>query len=50
MVGSAITRLVAKIVRYKGQILWDKTKPNGTPRKLLDVTKTKNWVGRIKQN
>lgn len=35
-----LTNLVAKIVGYKGQILWDKTKPNGTPRKLLDVTKT----------
>ena len=35
-----LTNVVAKIVGYKGQILWDKTKPNGTPRKLLDVTKT----------
>lgn len=27
---------IAKIVNYEGEILWDKTKPNGTPRKLLD--------------
>ena len=33
---------VAKIVGYKGKILWDETKPNGTPRKLLDVSKAKS--------
>ena len=31
--------LVAKIVGYEGEILWDPSKPNGTPRKLLDVSK-----------
>lgn len=31
--------LVAKVVGYEGEILWDTTKPNGTPRKLLDVSK-----------
>ena len=35
----ALTELVAKIVGYKGAILWDTTRPNGTPRKLLDVSK-----------
>ena len=34
-----LTTLVAEIVGYKGKILWDTTKPNGTPRKLLDVSK-----------
>ena len=34
-----LTELVAKVVGYKGAILWDTTKPNGTPRKLLDVSK-----------
>lgn len=34
-----LTELVAKVVGYEGEILWDKSKPNGTPRKLLDVTK-----------
>lgn len=34
-----LTQLVAKVVGYEGQILWDTTKPNGTPRKLLDVSK-----------
>lgn len=35
----ALTELVAKIVGYEGEILWDATRPNGTPRKLLDVSK-----------
>ena len=34
-----LTELVAKVVGYEGEILWDVTKPNGTPRKLLDVSK-----------
>ena len=35
----ALTELVARVVGYEGEILWDTTKPNGTPRKLLDVSK-----------
>ena len=34
-----LTELVAKVVGFNGKILWDTTKPNGTPRKLLDVSK-----------
>ena len=34
-----LTELVAKVVGYEGEILWDTSKPNGTPRKLLDVSK-----------
>ena len=36
-----LTDLVAKIVDYQGKIEWDSSKPNGTPRKLLDVSKAK---------
>ena len=36
----ALTELVAKVVGYSGEILWDSSKPNGTPRKLLDVSKS----------
>lgn len=36
-----LTRLVANTVGYTGEILWDTTKPNGTPRKLLDVSKSR---------
>ncbi len=36
-----LTELVAKVVGYTGSIEWDTSKPNGTPRKLLDVSKAK---------
>ena len=31
--------LVKNIIGYKGAIIWDKSKPDGTPRKLLDVSR-----------
>ena len=34
-----LSEMVARIVGYTGEIRWDITKPNGTPRKLLDVSK-----------
>ncbi|MBQ1446685.1 MAG: GDP-L-fucose synthase, partial [Solobacterium sp.] len=34
-----LTELVAKVIGYEGEIRWDPSKPNGTPRKLLDVSK-----------
>ena len=34
-----LSELVARIIGYQGEIQWDTTKPNGTPRKLLDVSK-----------
>lgn len=34
-----LTESVAKVVGFEGEIVWDTTKPDGTPRKLLDVTK-----------
>ncbi len=34
-----LTHLVAEIVGYKGKIVWDTSRPNGTPRKLLDVSR-----------
>lgn len=34
-----LTEIVADVIGYKGRIEWDTTKPNGTPRKLLDVSK-----------
>ena len=37
----ALTELVAKVIGFEGIILWDKSRPNGTPRKLLDVRKDK---------
>jgi GDP-L-fucose synthase len=40
---------VATAVGYEGEILWDTTKPDGTPRKLLDVSRLRDlgWTARI---
>lgn len=37
-----LAETVAKIVGYEGKILWDTSRPNGTPRKLLDVSKARS--------
>lgn len=34
-----LAETVAEAVGYEGKIVWDTSKPNGTPRKLLDVSK-----------
>lgn len=36
----ALTELVAEVIGYEGKILWDTSKPNGTPRKIMDVSKS----------
>ena len=35
----SLSSLISDIVGYDGKVLWDKAKPNGTHRKLLDITK-----------
>ena len=40
--------MVARAVDYRGKILWDTSKPNGTPRKLLDVSKAASLGWRYK--
>jgi GDP-L-fucose synthase len=34
-----LAEIIQKIVGHKGELIWDITKPDGTPRKLLDVSK-----------
>lgn len=34
-----LAELIKKTTNFEGKIIWDSTKPDGTPRKLLDVTK-----------
>jgi GDP-L-fucose synthase len=34
-----LAELICEIVGFEGEIVWDTTKPDGTPRKLLDVSK-----------
>ena len=44
-----LAELVVDIAGYKGEIKWDSSKPDGTPRKVLDVTKAKSlgWAPAI---
>lgn len=37
--------IIAKQTGFKGKIVWDKTKPNGQPRRKLDVSKAKKEFG-----
>ena len=37
-----LTGLIADVVGYTGKIVWDTSKPNGTPRKVLNVDKIKS--------
>lgn len=45
----ALAELVAELAGFKGEIAWDSSKPDGTPRKVLDVTKAKSlgWSPKI---
>jgi GDP-L-fucose synthase len=44
-----LAELICEIVGFKGELAWDTTKPDGTPRKLLDVSKIHGlgWRHRI---
>lgn len=37
--------LIRKYTGYKGKIIWDKTKPDGQPRRMLDVSRAKKEFG-----
>ena len=36
---SELAKAIAVVVGFEGEILWDSSKPNGTPRKILDTSK-----------
>ena len=44
-----IVEIIKDVVDYKGNIIWDTTKPNGTPKRLLDSTKLFNlgWKPKV---
>lgn len=42
-----LTELIVQLTVFKGNILWNKSKPDGQPRRLLDITKAKNEFGFI---
>jgi GDP-L-fucose synthase len=44
-----LAALIQRIVGHTGEIIWDSSKPDGTPRKLMDVSKMTNagWKAKI---
>lgn len=44
-----LTETVANVVGYQGEIHWDTTKPDGTPRKLMDISRLERlgWKAKI---
>ncbi|BAO61331.1 MULTISPECIES: GDP-L-fucose synthase family protein [Pseudomonas] len=43
-----LAKLIMEVVGYNGQIVYDQSQPDGTPRKLLDITRLKNlgWAAK----
>lgn len=41
----ALAEIIQQVVGHKGEVIWDDTKPNGTPKKLMDSSKlnAKGW-------
>jgi len=44
-----LTETVAEVVGFQGKVVWDASKPDGTPRKLMDVSKLTalGWKAKI---
>lgn len=44
-----LAELIGQVVGYEGTVLWDTSKPDGTPRKLLDISRISNlgWAPSI---
>ncbi len=40
-----LTELIAELTGYEGQIVWDTTKPDGQPKRMLDTNRAKNLFG-----
>ena len=44
-----LAKIIADLIKYDGEILWDTSKPDGTPKKQLDVSRINNlgWYSKI---
>ena len=47
-----LSEIISRFVGFRGKIIWDNTKPDGTPKKQLDITRIKSlgWLPRINLN
>jgi len=44
-----LTELIAELTAFNGNIVWDKSKPNGQPRRCLDVSRAKDLFDFVAQ-
>ena len=44
-----LSKIIKEVVGFEGEVIWDKSKPDGTPRKLMDSSKINNlgWKSKI---
>jgi GDP-L-fucose synthase len=40
-----LVALIAKLTEFKGEIIWDATKPEGQPRRMLDTSRAEREFG-----
>ena len=40
-----LSELIGRLTGFEGEIIWDKTKPNGQPRRKLDTSRAKKYFG-----
>lgn len=40
-----LVKLICKLTGYNGEVIWDKTKPDGQPRRLLDISRAEKEFG-----
>ena len=40
-----IAEMIARLTNYEGELFWDTSKPNGQPRRALDVSRAEKWFG-----
>ncbi|MCR9083947.1 MAG: GDP-L-fucose synthase, partial [Cyclobacteriaceae bacterium] len=45
----SLSKLIQQVVGHRGEIKWDSSKPDGTPRKLMDVSRLERagWKAKI---
>ena len=40
-----LVEMIARVCEFRGEIVWDASKPNGQPRRRLDTTRAAEWFG-----
>ncbi|OHB34066.1 MAG: hypothetical protein A2Y09_05175 [Planctomycetes bacterium GWA2_39_15] len=40
-----LVELIAKLTNFKGKIIWDTSKPDGQPRRMLNISKAEKEFG-----